>query len=171
MNRTRRSVQHEVEIFGYRTNPLQRATQQSCEVRAKARLVKSSAFEGSFVIARQDPGFIRDARCKRTQRQVVALRFDDALRLSLLLLNDVAEHATLLADEVLAPRPQLVKHSPRYEHSRSQLRSGMAEFLARILAIILEQADVLDAGIALQIENSFGTQPSKVPDFIVVGIP
>src|SRR3954471_6238237 len=159
MNRTRRSVQDEVEIFGYRTNPLQGTTEQGCKVRAKARLVKSSAFEGSFMIARQDPGFIGDPRCIRTQRQVVALRFDDALGLPLLLLNDVAEDATLLADEVLAPRAELVKHSPGYEHSRSQLRSRMAEFLARILAIILEQADVLDSGIALQIENSFGTQP------------
>src|SRR6202158_2071711 len=47
----------------------------------------------------------------------------------------------------------------------------MAEFLPGILAIILEQADVLDARIALEVEDALGDQAEEVCDLIVAGIP
>src|ERR1700693_5316701 len=47
----------------------------------------------------------------------------------------------------------------------------MAEFLPGILAIILEQADVLDARIALEVEDALGDQAEGVCGLIVAGIP
>src|SRR6202158_2407400 len=47
----------------------------------------------------------------------------------------------------------------------------MAEFLPGILTIVLEQADVLDARIALEVEDALGDQAEEVCDLIVAGIP
>ena len=47
----------------------------------------------------------------------------------------------------------------------------MAEFLPGVLAVILEQADVFDARIALEIEDALGGQPQEMSDLIVAGVP
>ena len=47
----------------------------------------------------------------------------------------------------------------------------MAEFLARIGAVIFEEADVLDARIALEVHDAFGGQAQELSDLIVTGIP
>src|ERR1700686_2166571 len=47
----------------------------------------------------------------------------------------------------------------------------MAEFLAGVLAMVFEQADVLDARIALKIEDALGDQAEKVSNLIVAGAP
>ena len=73
------------------------------------------------MVARQDPGFIGNARGIGTDGQIVAARLDDPQRLPLLLLDDVAEDAALLADEILATGAQFVEYAPRDEHGRSNL--------------------------------------------------
>ena len=51
------------------------------------------------------------------------------------------------------------------------VRGGMAEFLAGILAIVLEQADVLDARVTLKVENALGGKAKEVRDLVVAGVP
>src|SRR5579862_1368105 len=151
-----RRVKHQMKLLRHRANTLQRSPQQGGKISAQARLVQSSALEGSFVVPGQNPGLVRHARCIRADRQVIATSLDNALCLPLLLLNDVAENAALLANEVLASCAEFVENSTRNEHRRGDLRSRMAEILAGILAVIFEKAYVLDAGIAFEIENALG---------------
>ena len=47
----------------------------------------------------------------------------------------------------------------------------MAEFLAGIRAVVLEEADVLDARVALEVENALGGEAQELPDLVVAGIP
>src|ERR1017187_822364 len=47
----------------------------------------------------------------------------------------------------------------------------MAELLAGILAVVLEEADVLDARIALQVEDALGGDAEEVRDFVIAGAP
>ena len=47
----------------------------------------------------------------------------------------------------------------------------MAEFLAGVFAVVLEQADVLDAGIALEVEDALGGDAQEVCNFVVAGAP
>src|SRR5208282_1335966 len=54
---------------------------------------------------------------------------------------------------------------------RSDLRSRMAELLPRILAVILEQAHILDAGVALQVENALRGQAQEMCDLFVACVP
>ena len=96
---------------------------------------------------------------------------EHALRLALFLLDDVAEHTALFAEEVFSPRTQFVEHATRDKHGRCKLRRGMAEFLSCILPIIFEQTDVLDARVALEIENAFGGEAQKVCNLLIAGFP
>ena len=123
------------------------------------------------MIARQNPGFVGNARSVGAEREIVAAGFNHPQSLAFLLLNDVAEDTAFLADEIFASGAQLVEHAPRDEHGRGDLRRGMAEFLAGILAIVFEQADVLDARVALEVENALGGEAKEVRDLIVAGIP
>src|SRR5207302_5169676 len=147
------------------------AAQQGCQIDAQAGLIEACTLEGRFVISRQDPGLIRNAGRVRPQSQVISATLDYALGLALLLLNDVAEDAALLAGEILASGAQFIEHPARNEHGGSQLRSWMRELLPRILAEIFEQADVLKAGIALQIEDALGGEAEEMRDFFVGCIP
>src|SRR5689334_3183784 len=160
-----------MKVFGDGANALQGAAQQSRQVHTQTRLVEASTLEGRLVISRQDPRFIRNAGRIRTQGQVISATFDDALGLALLLLNDVAEDAALLAGEILASGAQFIEHPARNEHGRGQLRSWVSEFLPGILAEIFEQADVLDAGVSLQIEDALGGEAKEMADFFVGCIP
>ena len=47
----------------------------------------------------------------------------------------------------------------------------MAEFLPGAGAIIFIKADVLDARIALEIEDAFGGEAQELANFVVAGIP
>src|SRR5579864_3412862 len=93
------------------------------------------------------------------------------MRLTFFLLNDVAEYTSFLASEVLTSSPKFVEHASGHKHGRGHLRGRMAELLSRILAVVLEQADVLDPGISLQVEDPLGGETKKVSDLFVTRRP
>ena len=123
------------------------------------------------MLARHDPGFIRDARSVRTQGKIVPASLEHAHRLTLLLLDDVAEDTAFLADEIFAAGAQLIKHAPRDEHGRGDLRCGMAKLLTGIFAVVLEETDVFDAGVALEVEDALSGHAEKMSNFFVAGAP
>src|ERR1700682_6029812 len=121
--------------------------------------------------ARHNPGFIRDARSIGAEGHVVSAIFDDAQALMLLLRQNVAEDATLLALEIVASGAEFVEDAARHESGCGQLRSGMVEFLSGALAVILENADVLEPAVALQILNPQRGQTQELFDFDVARTP
>src|SRR5258708_15677265 len=123
------------------------------------------------MVAGKNPGFVGDAGRIGTQRHIIAARLDDAQGLALLLLQNVAENAALLAYEVFAAGTQFVKHAPGNEHGGGHLGSGMAELLASVRTVVLEEADILDASIVLEIEDALGGQTQEVSDLVVAGVP
>src|SRR3984885_64241 len=160
-----------MKVFGYGTPPLQRPAQQGGEVGAQSGLVQSGPFERRIVVARHNPGFIGNARGIGTQSEIVAASLEEARGLTFLLLNDVAKNSTFLADEVFPAGAQFIEHAPWNEHGRCNLGSRMAEFLPSALAVVLEQADIFDAGIALEVKDALGGQAEKVRNLIVAGLP
>src|SRR5579864_5349984 len=108
MQTARRGMQHKMKFLSNGAHALQSSPQKSRKVHPQSWLVQSGSLEGSVVVARHDPGFIGDARGVWSQRQIVPSGLDDALGLSLLLLDDVAEDAPFLAHEVLSAGSQLV---------------------------------------------------------------
>ncbi len=92
-----------------------------CRVRRRsaARLVSTTpraepgAFERGFMGARENPGFVGNARSVGTQGNVVSAGFEHAEGLALFLAEDVAEHAALFGDEVFASCAQFVKYAAR----------------------------------------------------------
>src|ERR1700733_4907645 len=123
------------------------------------------------MVARQYPGFVRNARGVGSHGDIVAARFNHARGLALLLVEDVAEDAALLADKIFAARPQFVEHTAGHKQGCGDLRRGMAELLASAGAEILEQANVLYAGVALEVQDALGGQAQELPDLIVTGEP
>src|SRR6202790_4431906 len=121
--------------------------------------------------ARHNPGFVRDARSIRAEGHVVSSSFHDAQVLTLLLGQNVAEDAALFALEVLASGAEFVEHTAWHENSCRQLGSGVVEFLSRGLAVVLENADVLESAIALQILNPLRGQTQELFPLDVTGIP
>ena len=85
--------------------------------------------------------------------------------------QNVAEDAALLALEVLASGAEFVEHTARHKNGCRQLGSGVVEFLPGCLAVILENADVLESAIALQILNPLRGQTQELLDLDVTGIP
>src|ERR1700731_1696743 len=160
-----------MKFLGNAADALQGAAQKRSQVGAQPRLVKSGSFKRGVVIARQDPGLIGDARRIGTKGEIVSACLNDAQSLPLFLLDNVAENAAFFAHEVLAAGAQLVEHAPRNEHGRGKLRRRVAEFLPGTLAVVLEETDILDAWVALQVEDAFGGQAEKVCDLIVAGVP
>src|SRR5260370_20374754 len=126
--------------------------------------------------ARHDPGLVRDTRSIRAEGHVVSSRFDDTQVLTLLLRENVAEDAALFALEVLASGAEFVEHTARNKNGCRQLGSGVVEFLPGCLAVILENADVLESAIALQILNPlrgqtqalFNLDVTRIPDMAIV---
>src|SRR4029077_20788943 len=98
-----RGVQVEVEFFRDSAHPLKRSPQKSAEVDPQPWFVQACALEGGFVVARQNPCLIRDSGRIGTERYIIAAGFDHAESLSLLLLNDIAEHAAFLGREIFTP--------------------------------------------------------------------
>src|SRR6202140_2308397 len=121
--------------------------------------------------ARHNPGCIRNARRVRAEGPVVAARLHDTQVLTLLLGQNVAEDAALFALEVLASGAKFVEDAAGHEKSCLQLGRGGVEFLSRSLAVILENADVLESAIALQILNPLRGQTQELFDLDVTGIP
>src|ERR1700686_3691997 len=121
--------------------------------------------------ARHNPGCIRNARRVRAEGPVVAARLHDTQVLTFFLRQNVAENAALFALEVLASGAKFVEDAARHENSCRQLGSGVVEFLSRSLAVILENADVLESAIALQILNPLRGQTQELFDLDVTGIP
>src|SRR4029077_4098158 len=121
--------------------------------------------------ARHNPGFIGDARSIGAEGYVVSAIFDDAQGLILLLGQNVAENATLFALEIVACGTEFVENAAWHKNSCGQLRSGVVEFLSRGVAVILENADVLEPAIALQILNPLRGQTQELFDLDVTGIP
>ena len=120
---------------------------------------------------RKDPGFVGHPRRIRTQRNEIASHFDHPQVLLQFLGNNVAEHAAFLGLEVVAAGAQLVEHTPGHESGRSELRCGMLEFLAGIGSVILEDAYILEARVALQILDAMRRQQQKLFDFGVACSP
>src|ERR1700675_759715 len=121
--------------------------------------------------ARHNRRFIRDARSIRAEGHVVSASFDDAQVLTLFLRENVAEDAALFALEVLASGAEFVEHTARHKNGCRQLGSGVVEFLSRGLAVILENADVLESAISLQILNPLRGQTQELFDLDVTDIP
>src|ERR1700677_3562463 len=117
-----------MKTFRDRANALQRAAQQRRKIHSQSRPRQSRALERGLMVAGYDPGFVGDARRVRSDRNIIAARFDHTRSLTLLLRKNVAEDATFLALEVFPAGPQLVKHAPRHKHGGRDLRSRMAEF-------------------------------------------
>src|ERR1039457_6541957 len=104
--------------------------------------------------ARHNPGFIRRARGLGGEGHLGSRGFPDAQVLPLLLRQNVAEDAALFTLEIVASGAELVKDAARHESGCRELRGRVLEFLAGSLAVVLENADVLEAAVALQILNS-----------------
>src|ERR1700674_3637886 len=121
--------------------------------------------------ARHNPGFIRDARGIGAEGDVVSAIFEDAQGLMLLLRQNVAENAPLLAFEIVTSSAELVEDAPRHEGGCGQLRSRVLEFLSGALAVILENADVLKSAVALQILNPQRDQAQELLDFDIARVP
>src|SRR4029077_8662588 len=166
-----RSVKHEVEIFGDGADALQGPAQESGEIRSQAGLVQASTLKGRIVIAGENPGFVGNAWGVRPQGEVVAAHLNHALGLAFFLLDDVAEDTALFADEIFSSGAQFVEDAPRDEQGCGELRGRMAEFLSGVGTVILEQADVLDARIALEIEDALSGKTEEVGDVLVTGLP
>ena len=161
----------QMEFFGDGTDALQDAAQQDAEVANATGLRETCALEGGVVHAWQDPGFVRHAGRVRTEGDVVATHFDDAQALPLFLPDDVAEHATFFLLVVVPAGTQFVQHTARDEGGGGELRRGMFEFLAGVDSEILEDADVLDARVALEILDPLGGEAEELLDLGVACIP
>src|SRR5260370_41238203 len=99
-------------------------------MRSPTGLRQPGALERCFVVARNDPGFVGDARSVGAERDIVSARFNYPRGLTFLLSENGTKNAALFRLEVLSSRAQLVKHAPRHKHGRVNLRRGMAEFRA-----------------------------------------
>ena len=73
--------------------------------------------------------------------------------------------------EVVAAGAQFIEHAARNKRGRGELRSGMLEFLPGIDSVILEDADVLEARIALEVLNALRRQQQELLDLGVAGVP
>src|SRR5579871_5525539 len=132
-------VQNHMELFRHRTNALQRTTQKRRQVDAQPGTIQPRTLKGCLVIARNNPGLIRNARRVRAEREIVSANFNHALSLALLLMDDVAEDATLFPEEILSPGAQFVQDSSRNKHRGRNLRRRMRELLAGGLAEIFKE--------------------------------
>src|ERR1019366_2580302 len=121
--------------------------------------------------AGHNPGFVRDARSIGAEGHIVSASFYDAQVLTFLLRQNVAEDAALFAFEIVASGAEFVEDAARHEGGRGQLGCGVLEFLSGFLAMILENADVLEPAVALQILNPLRGQAQELFDFEIARIP
>ncbi len=170
VQRVRPGVQDHVEVFGDGADADQRALEQRCQA-AHGAGAQGRALEKGIVRAREDPGFVWNARSVGTGGEKVAARFDHAYRLLFLLRDDVAEDAALLLLEVLLAGAQLVEDAARDEGGGRQLRSRVIELLASGASEILVDGDVLEAAVALEVGNARAGENKELLHFGVGGAP
>ena len=77
--------------------------------------------EGGVVIAGENPGFVGNAGRVGAEGNVVSAAFDHAKGLALFLVNDVAEDAAFLGQEIFAAGAEFVEYAARHEHGGSDL--------------------------------------------------
>ena len=166
-----RGVQHQMKVLGDGANADEGAAQQGCKVEQDGAAAEGEALKRGLVAAGQDPGLVGDAGSVGAKRGVVAAHFDHAHALAFLLRQDVAEHAALLLHEVVAPGAQFVEHAAGDEGGGGQLRAGMLEFLSGHGPVILKDADVLEAAVALEVVDALAGQQQELLDFGVARVP
>src|SRR5437879_125617 len=164
-------MQDQVELLGHGANAQQGAAKQGGQVADTPGSRKARALVRGLVHARQDPGFVRDARRVWAEGDVVAAQLNHPQALALFLADDVAEYAAFLLLIVVAAGAKFVKHTARNESRRSELRRRMFELLTCIHSVIFEDADILDAAIALEVFDALGSQSQELLDFRIAGIP
>ncbi len=150
---------------------LQGTPLQGPEIAQRARPILGEALESRFVGAGQNPGFVRHAWSVRAKRDEIAASLQDTQVLLHLLRNDVAENAALFLLEVFAAGAQFIKHAAWDKGGRGELRSGVLELLPCAGAVVLENADVLEAPVALEVLNALRGQLQKRLDLGIAGIP
>src|ERR1700724_4428778 len=121
--------------------------------------------------ARHDPTFVRYTRRVWADSDEVTANFDHAQVLFDFLGNDVAENATLLALEIFAGSAQFVQHAAGHEGGRGKLGSRMLELLSGAGSVILVDAHVFEASIALKILNTLRGQDQELFNLRVACIP
>src|SRR5262249_33298001 len=121
--------------------------------------------------ARHDPHLIGHARSKRAQGNVVAPCFHNPHRVSLLLVQRVAENAAFFFQVVIARSAQFVEHAPRDKGGGRELGNGMAELLARGRAVVLEQGHVLETQIVLQVLDALCGEAQELADLRIRRLP
>src|SRR5581483_6658057 len=104
--------------------------------------------------ARHYPGLVGYPRSIWAKRDEIATRLKHALVLPDFLGDDVTKHAPLFSFEVLPAGAQFVQHAPGHENGGGQLRIRMFEFLPGAVAVIFEDADVLEPLVALEVLNA-----------------
>src|SRR5438477_2050896 len=144
-----RSVQDKMKFFCHGADSMQSSTQEGRQIAQVARAAEHETLKRSLMSARQEPGFIGHARSIGTQRHKVTPHLEHAHILIYFLGDDVAKYAAFFGGEVIPPGPQLIEHTAWDERCRSKLGIRMLELLARVRSIILEHADILEAGVAL----------------------
>src|ERR1700723_380748 len=152
-------------------NTLECPTQQRCQISEAVDARRARALKRRLVGAGENPGFVGDARSVGAERNVVAAHFQDAHILAFFLRDDVAENAALFALEVVASSAQFVENTAWDEGGGGELRSWMREFLSGAFAVIFEDADVLEAAVALQVLNAQRGQAEKLFHLDVARVP
>src|SRR5579872_5343604 len=112
----------------------------------------------------QDPGFKREPRSVRSQREEVLILCNHASASLRLLPNYIAKHATLFVDVVLLGAFQLLDHVDGKNRQSNQLRVRMFQRRSGSLSMILENQDVLEPPVLLQIKNSVAEGPKHIFD-------
>src|SRR5438046_2383746 len=150
---------------------LQGSFQEAGQVAHGPRARQREALERCVMSAAEDPGLIRRASSVGTKHHEITPRFNQALTAAHLLGENVAEHAALFLLEVVESGTQLVKNAPRNEGGGGQLGIGVLKLLAGTQAEILVDADVAEAGIALQVLDALRCQQQELLDLGVIGLP
>src|SRR5437764_11131915 len=157
--------------LGHGAQALQRAADQAAQLAQFGRGRKRRVLKSRVMSARQDPGLVRHAGGVRAEGEIVSANFDNPLAPPHLLGQDVAEDATLLLLEVVEPGAQLIEHPAGDEGGRGKFRVGVLELLSRAGAVILEHADVAEAGIALEVLDALRREQQKLLNLAVIGLP
>src|SRR5579863_1328293 len=157
--------------FGDSADALQGPAKQRSQIRQHVGAIESHALKSSLVRAWQNPGFVGDPRRIWAERDEITPRFKDAQFLLGLLRNDIAKDTSLFLLKIFAARAQFVENPPGNERCRRKLGRGMLELLPGGATVVLENADVFEAPIALQILNALRDQKQKLADLEVAGVP
>src|SRR5579883_3293345 len=129
MQGVRRRMQHQVERIAERPNPFQGPAHQSRQVSDAGVAGSDALFKERLVAALHDPGLVWHTRRIWTQSDIIAPVLDNSYGLPLLLVQDVAEDASFLLQEVVLPGAQFVQDTPGDERGCRQFARRMIEVL------------------------------------------